>query len=217
MTHHDILKRMYYAQEEQGLPAAYRRVAWLRSSSTVIYIDTGVTDTEQDLECECRVRYGQRVSYGGIFGSYADESKTSFRLMLTNIISEGSASGYANGGYRAGSAMLISNMPAQTWLEITLQKDMCVVNGIAVMAPSGAVVGGANSRSITLFKTNGVNSATPLPEFAFFVLRKKGKVIRDLVPAVRKADNKPGMYDMANKMFYLNAGGTAADFTWQEL
>ena len=37
-------------------------------------------------------------------------------------------------------------------------------------------------------------------------------LVRDLVPAVRDSDNKPGFYDLVTNQFFVNAG-TGADFT----
>lgn len=35
----------------------------------------------------------------------------------------------------------------------------------------------------------------------------------DLIPCYRKADNKPGMYDLVNNIFYINQGSATIDFT----
>ncbi len=37
-------------------------------------------------------------------------------------------------------------------------------------------------------------------------------LIRDFYPCYRKADSKPGMYDLANNVFYVNQR-SGADFT----
>jgi len=37
-------------------------------------------------------------------------------------------------------------------------------------------------------------------------INKNGVVVQNLIPCVRKSDNKPGMYDTVSKTFYTNAG-----------
>jgi len=42
---------------------------------------------------------------------------------------------------------------------------------------------------------------------------QNGKMIADMVPCVRKADNKPGMYDFVTKTFYSSA--TSTDYEYE--
>jgi hypothetical protein len=36
--------------------------------------------------------------------------------------------------------------------------------------------------------------------------KRNGVPVRDLYPALRKSDNKPGMYDRITKQFFVNQG-----------
>ena len=57
--------------------------------------------------------------------------------------------------------------------------------------------GGGNCAAVRFYRTTFMSSSTT--------------VARDFVPALRLADNKPGVYDMANSKFYPNEG-KAGDF-----
>ena len=47
--------------------------------------------------------------------------------------------------------------------------------------------------------------------FSFFRCWRGGTLLRDMVPCRRKADNKPGMYDLVSGTFFTSAG--SEDFT----
>ena len=38
-------------------------------------------------------------------------------------------------------------------------------------------------------------------------------LVRNFIPCIRKSDNKPGLYDLANNEFYTNQGTGDTDFT----
>lgn len=40
-------------------------------------------------------------------------------------------------------------------------------------------------------------------------------VVRHFIPVVRNSDDKPGMYDLVNDVFYTNQG--TGEFTWGEI
>lgn len=42
-------------------------------------------------------------------------------------------------------------------------------------------------------------------------IKNNNELVRHLIPCYRKSDNKPGMYDIVNDVFYVNAG-TGQDF-----
>lgn len=75
-----------------------------------------------------------------------------------------------------------------------------------------------------LFAINGYQGASGDCKCWYLILRDdNGVPVRNLVPAVRVSDSKPGMYDLCgsicpltNTPFYINSG-TGADFTWGEL
>ena len=42
--------------------------------------------------------------------------------------------------------------------------------------------------------------------WAYFKIRIAGEEIKSMYPVYRKADSKPGMYDIVNGVFYANQG-----------
>lgn len=49
----------------------------------------------------------------------------------------------------------------------------------------------------------------------WFIMMENNIIIRHFIPVVRNSDDKPGMYDLVNDVFYTNAG--TGEFTWGEM
>lgn len=46
-----------------------------------------------------------------------------------------------------------------------------------------------------------------------FKIWDDGTLVRDFIPVYRKSDNKPGLYDLVNGVFYSNEATSGSDFT----
>lgn len=64
-------------------------------------------------------------------------------------------------------------------------------------------------------RENGTDKRTMIGQFYYCVIKDNDVVVRHFIPVVRNSDNKPGMYDLVNDVFYINAG--TGEFTWGEL
>ena len=118
---------------------------------------------------------------------------------------------------------------------ITSYKSQMIFNDVAKTFSDGNLPHGqinAFYYSKSLFRLNGVemsvstNSGSPELSLIIFGLRngssidsrkfigriyefnisENGTAVRDFVPCIRNSDNKPGMYDRANNVFYTNQG-----------
>ena len=47
------------------------------------------------------------------------------------------------------------------------------------------------------------------------IIWENGVPVRDFYPALRKSDNKPGMYDRITKQFFTNAAQSGNDFNYE--
>lgn len=72
----------------------------------------------------------------------------------------------------------------------------------------------------TCLSASGVNTRTSddtdmrtmIGQFYYCIVKNNDVVVRHLIPVVRNSDDKPGMYDLVNDVFYTNAG--TGEFTW---
>lgn len=62
--------------------------------------------------------------------------------------------------------------------------------------------------SIKIF---GESSSSTVGDIYYVKITEDGEMVREMYPVYRKADNKPGMYDIVNNIFYTNQG--SGEFT----
>lgn len=61
-------------------------------------------------------------------------------------------------------------------------------------------------------RTDNTDDRTMIGQFYYCIIKDNGVTVRHLIPVVRNADDKPGMYDLVNDVFYTNAG--TGEFTY---
>lgn len=64
-------------------------------------------------------------------------------------------------------------------------------------------------------RENGTDKRTMIGQYYYCIIKDNDVIVRHLIPVVRNADNKPGMYDLVNDVFYTNVG--TGEFTWREI
>ena len=213
------LLTMYYKQNSDVLPAEYRRVVWIRSDYLNTYIDTGVgPDASGRLEIELRASYESRKSFGSILGNYVNEATNAFRLILTSDTATGAKDGYVTCGQKAGVSLLLPEMPPAEWITYHMRNGSCTltIGGESTTYSVSQNGGTANAGTIKI-GCNGVASNNPSPgvHVAYYKCWKGGALVRDMIPVVRNADSKPGLWDKVSRFFFTNAGG-GVEFTWRE-
>lgn len=190
--------------EEKGLPSEYRAVAYLQSTGTQ-YIDTGyvpiVNPTNFIVEIKSQLSAGYS-SDNSIFGA-----------RYGTIEGQGYKLNQYSGRLEAQGIFLNNNIPIRA----------TNVNKISFISKSGESKLYINDELIINDKTQGVSSTNGLSltimalnqitprwyyhgKIYYCKLTDQDKVVRNLVPCYRKADNVAGMYDLVNDVFYTNAG-----------
>jgi hypothetical protein len=64
----------------------------------------------------------------------------------------------------------------------------------------------ANDESFYLFGTNGTTEYRAYARIYSAKFTQNSTIVRNFIPAVRKSDNEPGLYDTVNNTFYTNVG-----------
>lgn len=222
-------------KKKEGLPDAYQKVEYIESTGTQ-YIDTGLVLTsgvEFSLEYQYtedassgyhfvfgdNLRDGNNPSYGSIgFGVYGNQS---FYAWTNGKLLYNGGSG-ANGGINGlGTNISAGKCKARGYFQDDLlHVTMITENKIATR--QNAVEGGYEytawsnntytptfEHSLLIFatrrRTTEIYYAKPMKLYALNMSTNDNRII-DLVPCYRKSDDEIGMYDLARKRFYTNAG-----------
>ena len=100
-----------------------------------------------------------------------------------------------------------SNLNTDYTVSVNKADSRVISNGTAITDVS---VGSTVASSIYLLKGDA-DWVKFVGRLFFASLYSNHVKVADLVPCYRKSDNKPGMYDLVNNVFYTNQGG--GDFT----
>lgn len=176
-----------------GLPGEYRAVEYIEGTGTQ-YIDTGIIPILQD---EIRIVFYSDATGDNIrpFGSYypgvAVDGYKGLRI-VTNDFHQ--TTGTIGGGRKSD----LSCTADGRWI--------CDGDTVATGYPVQTM---QKNITLSIFKahyTNGTLFGNGQMRLYAFEYKRGGALLMNLVPCIRKSDDKPGAYDTASKTFYANAG-----------
>ena len=138
---------------------------------------------------------------------FGARNSTNERFQIVNSI------GIGGGYYLVNTVYPIANQKYE--IEMHANGDM-YLDGVKRNASNGTFSQVAFERNLWLFATNYYDSSVGPGASTFWsVIIYEGDVpVRDLYPALRKSDNKPGMYDRITKQFFTNAAKSGNDFNY---
>lgn len=178
---------------EKVLPVEYQEVEYIESTGTQ-YINTGIASTQYitaNLDMQ--------------FTEYSPSS------MIIIAWSSGAGRWFGKGGLNtySGGDNAVSDVDALLRKEIEVFFTPSTTGFTIDGTTYSKATTSSQSNGYTLFA--GRNSKNNMSSYASAKLYKatiqeNGETIRDLVPCYRKIDNKPGLYDLVNDVFYTNAG-----------
>lgn len=217
-------KWAYYDRTRGGLPSGFRRVEYIECSGAQ-YIDTLVNGgSDLVVSCELFLPDANGIAWGCIQQETVSANSTRCQFQVQT--------GTDNIRFFADTDT--SAIIFQVTLPARLSASADFVNGVFSVnrtTKSKAVAAYSMNVSIYLFARHVLRSSGVYDVGSFcngvkaywMRIRKDGVPTRSLVPCVRIADSKPGMYDLCgskcpltNSPFYVNAGA-GDDFTWGEL
>jgi hypothetical protein len=198
------------------LPPMYKRADYIQTTGYNSRIDTGVPGNDETLVFDFDYAVITRLSYGGVFGNYADENTRCWRLI--NPAGTGDARNYLITAFnrRAGSSNSIIAV-AENKSIIGTRVNFVISNG-AVTAnsedftrtstyePDGTQTISELNIAIGAPRPNMSSSNALVGRFWRFRIWSHGTLIRDYVPCVRIRDNVAGFYDRANNTFNPSIG-----------
>ena len=96
---------------------------------------------------------------------------------------------------------------ANTEYEISSNKNILTINNKVYNTATYASFSASYNMTLMASTVGGTGLANYLNGRMYYCkIYDNDLLIRDLVPCYRKSDNKPGLYDIVNNVFYTNAG-----------
>lgn len=187
-------------ETEEVLPSEYQRVEYLESSGTQ-RIDLGING-DSTMTMRGKIRTPSDMT---MFKCVAGSADPRVYLQYTGTVWSFGANDYRN----------IGAVSPDTDYDIELDFGLSAffkANGTTVSTITNSSAY-SNSVSINLFCRHSNSSYNNFSSHRLYYwqIKKAGVLERSLVPCYRKSDNKPGMYDLVNGVFYTNAG--SGEFT----
>ena len=191
------------------VPDGYRKVEYLESSGTQ-YIDSGWVNNQRGIHSYKMKFQAIALTDGGFFGPYSNSIVRPGTLWMTNsgfrmsIGSDNSAASKVSYAYDTNIHTFTNEINEdEGTYRVTFDNEE------SYKTYSGTVY---SEYSTCLFRSS-TNNYTPISARIFyFIICKNGQEVRHLIPVVRTTDDKPGMYDLVNDVFYTNAG--TGEFTY---
>lgn len=193
------LRRRIMGAEKTLLPREYQQVEYLESTGTQ-YIDLPFGFDRTD-EIESRFSISTSHTNDKYMVSPVEWNTQSNRFSLGVHIGRYTA-GF--GGFNTGRTALIPNTPNDGNLhDWVYRDDMFRITDIDLSLDVSEIGFGATTANLRLFY--GYNNNTNGKIVSYWHKKLDGTEI-NLIPCYRKADQKPGMYDLVSGEFYTNAG-----------
>lgn len=178
------------------LPDAYREVEYLESDGSGQYILTNVYPNA-NMTFSTIVAKTQNVNttFWGCrtYGTYSSLNSQCYFSQNTRPIALYSTTADFNNS--AFTSNYITDIMPNLNEFYTLNNMYCVSTMITSSYP------------LAVFGLNNIGSIISTPSrVKYLLVKENGLKIFEFIPCYRKADNKPGMYDVINDTFYTNAG-----------
>lgn len=198
----------------QLLPSEYQEVEYLESSGTQ-FIDTGYK-LSNNSSVDFAFSFSVSQTYCFIFGARVGASEKNIAAAVSKpsnpIYIDFNNSDYTT--YRANFTGTIETDKIYKVLISKTSRALSDETGNILVSNTTS-----NNQSFTcttnalLFDRNGPETGGNKLQGKIYYCKiwNNNTLVRDFIPCYRKSDNKPGMFDMVNKVFYTNVGSN--DFT----
>jgi hypothetical protein len=189
----------FIAEYKYEIPSEYKELSYIQCSNGS-YINTGIAGDTDDLELEIECKWSKYLQYARIINNYSGEDSNRWRIILntTNQI----LLDYNTAANNAHSCTMGNGYI------YNLSYKRFGVNWVYT-EKSGTKKSIINNNPITIGQTDGREIELKAYRFKG---KKDGELVRDLIPVIRLADSKPGMYDLVSGQFLTNQG--TGEFTY---
>ena len=174
---------------------AYTEVEYIESTGTQ-YIDTNfVASINTRLQLQTLFNTTSNL---GLYGGQVQDADTGLR-----VFTSGNTLYVAHGGNRYQQTHSFSSNTIYT-IDHTHTKFL--INGASIYRTSSGT--DYRNTNLAICRCNGFSGTiyTLNGRIYYCKIWDNDVLKRDLVPCIRNSDNKPGLYDKVNKVFYINKG-----------
>ena len=187
--------------DKPSLPKEYVQLEWLGSDSSA-YIDTGIGGDYDNFTIDVQFTYNQYVRYGAVYGNYVNDNTNSWRCILSET-----------NNYVIVNCNTISTTRGNTTIPcgidnihiLNVSKSLITIDDIT-FTPNKSY-GISNNSNIILFNRGNNTAIRDIGlKIYYFKIYDDKNIILNLIPALRIADLKPGMYDLVSGQFFVNRG-----------
>lgn len=187
------------------VPEGYRKVEYLEGSGTQ-YIDIQ-TYIDREFTVKTSIEYKNTINDVSPFGFLMTENSAAGRRFSFFTNSQGPFIGIGNSSSQTNYAQYPSLLNVKR--QIIGGEYGFSIDGQDFLA-NNANIDWKDTFTFRLFGrySNGTYTKTFRGRIFYFIVPGQ----YNLIPVVRNSDNKPGMYDLVNDVFYTNAG--TGEFTW---
>lgn len=190
------------------LPDDYQEVEYIESNGKQ-YINTNYIPNE-DIVIDGKIAHNESTIDTPVFGARTSISGNSYTLWSHPAeYKTGTSAGQA---IFNGATKNLTNLPMGTEIKFYYSKEKFIYND---QQYTWAPPAGTPNLSLALFSLNtagNIDNRKFSGKMYYFRIYNGTTPARDYVPCYRKSDNKPGLYDLITKEFYINQG-TGEDFT----
>lgn len=183
------------------IPVEYQLVEYLQSSG-VQYIDTLHIPTSTDkiyikwINTQTTNNYNQIVgARQGTFDGFTFAVSVQSREFIVDWF----------GGTQQTSRWVQTNVNSISTIELSIENNICSVTIDGLLYSNTFIPVSSINKNLYIFALNNNGAVSDL-NLNGKCCRFKIENIMDLYPVYRIADNKPGMYDIVNNVFYTNQG-----------
>lgn len=189
------------------VPDGYSKVEYLESNDGTSYIITNIlpTDTiKADIKFQLNSTHKNNA---GIFGVYPTNGNRFQLFGSSTQLTLGIGSGYNSNNSK-------DSLSTSTHIAILDGKNRSIsLDGVSQVATTGAYSSPVGSLPLAIFAANQASNRVPDNSKIYFVRIWDDDILTyHFIPVVRNSDDKPGMYDLVNDVFYTNAG--TGEFTY---
>lgn len=198
-----IQRRRQLMTMQDVLPSIYKRVSYIGAENACPYIDT---DTYLTAELECEIHFYNDKTEAFVFGARPSTSTSPYNNL--NIVSDKAAIrfDYYNKKTNISTWKTGENI-------FTFKNNVATLTNLTTGETKSTAISGTfatyTNKPILLFAAyTGSTASLGVTTGIFRIYDAKfwigNSLVLDLIPCVRKADNKPGMYNTVTKIFHTS-------------
>ena len=188
------------------LAGIYKLLNYIESTGTQ-WIDTEYIPTEntRTIAKLYTTETGNKNWFGGKAVKGQDGNYTFNAMSRTNVE-------YIFGNSIWTSIPVMNEAIVGSPFEVDFGKNGIIINGKNIGIPASTSFG-TGDLTMTIFIRNG-GTAYINGRCYYLQMIENNRFIRSFVPVLRLTDNKPGLYDLIEKKFYVNKAETGDDFIY---